>query len=313
MNLGLAEITLLIIGVLLVLALTLGILTRLVAPGRPLAVQRARSRSTLRSTAAVVCGLLAFALAIALHMLNPEWQGVPFVIGPLAAAAVGLTVFAALPAPTIEGAVRRRGAELEQRNVATFSTARQRIIVTSLFGVTVVTVLASGLTSRNATDGRSLCTAFFESVCTAGGPYLYPGWMFALPALTLIVALSAATVVTLHRIVSSPAAAWTELASEDRAQRTAAVRLVMRISSIALILTVGFFLGAAGIPLLNAEVLETGLSPSDDALARTVGLVLVSIGALSLLVGLALAIVTLVGLGRPPRLGADGSIRFQVS
>lgn len=306
MELGLAEIGLLAIAALAALALMSGIVTALFARRRPLAIKRARSRSAVRDTASTLSGLLAFAIAVALHVVNPNWQGVTFVVAPLFAATVALTVFAALPAPTIEGTVRLRGAELTQRRVGLFSSVRQRMFISLLFGVTATAVLASGLTSGSASDGRSLCFALYELPCTPGGPYLYPGWMFAVPALALTAALLAATFFAVRRVVSSPAAAWPELAHEDSSQRAGAVRLVLQTATVALVLTLGFFLGAAGIPLLNAEVLETGLSPRDDSIARSVGLVLVGSGATSLLYGCVLAIATLVVLsGRQ----AIGSVR----
>ncbi|MGV3732653.1 MAG: hypothetical protein ACO1N6_04530 [Microcella sp.] len=304
MESGLAEISLIATAGLAGVALISGIIRALVARERPTAAKQARSRSAVRDVASALAGLLAFAVAVAVHIANPEWQGVPFLVAPLVAATAALTVFATLPPPTIDGAVRVRHAELTPRHIGLFSSGRQRMITSLLFGVTVTAVITAGLTSGDASDGRSLCFAFYDLPCTPGGSYLYPGWMFAVPALALTATLFAATFFAVRRVVSSPAAAWPELAHEDGTQREGAVRLVLQTASVALVLTLGFFLGAAGIPLLNAEILETGLSARDDSIARSVGLVLVGSGSIAVLSGGVLAITTLAALSGRRRNGS---------
>ena len=299
-GIGLAELSLYLVVALALVVVGGGLATGFLIPARPTALRRARRMSALRTTVATSSSLAVFAVAIALHIQNPLWEGVTFAMGPLVATTTGLAVFAALPPPTIEGAVRRRGAELEQRHVNRYSSPIQRWLMFALFSVVVGAVLALGFTSKTAPDGRSLCTAVFPSECTAGGPFLYPGWLFAAPALFLIATLLAAMMLALRRIIDAPAAAWRALVEVDTALRVGAVRLVFRIASTALVLTLGMFLGAAGIPLLNAGVLETGLSAEGDAIAGVVGFVLVATSAFALLSGLLLAFVAILStVGRP--------------
>ncbi|WP_130176915.1 hypothetical protein [Cryobacterium sp. SO1] len=290
-----------------ILTIAGGLVAAFLIPARPEALLYARRMSVLRTTTATVSGLIVFATAVIVHILNPLFEGVPFVVGPLAATAAGLGVFAAMPTPTIDGAVRRRGADLEQRRLNSYSSAGQRRMFVALFSVTVAVVLASGLTSKAGPDGRSLCTSLFPVECIGGGPYLYPGWLFAAPTLILIAALLATIVPALRRIITAPAAAWSELVDADTAIRVAAVRLVLRIASTPMVLTLGVFLGAAGLPLLNAEVLETGLNPNGEAIAHTFGIILVGTSAPVIACGLVLAFLSIVGATRLPRAAADSS------
>jgi hypothetical protein len=298
---GIAELSLCFIAVLALLTITSGLIVAFVVPAQPAALLHARRLSILRTTAATASGLLVFAAAVILHILNPSMEGAPFVVGPLAATATGLAVFAAMPVPTIDGAVRRRGANLEPRRLKNYLSSGQFRVFGALAIVTVAMVLACGLTSKTTLDGRSLCTSIFTADCTAGGPYLYPGWLFAAPTLLLIVALLGAMVLALRRIITAPTAAWSELVDADTEIRVAAVRLVFRISSTPLVLSLGLFLGAAGLPLLNADVLETGLNPDGNALAHLLGIILVGTSAPVFVCGLALAFFSVVAAMRLPR------------
>jgi len=258
-------------------------------------------------------GLVVFAAAVVVQILNPYLEGVPFLIGPLAATATGLTVFATLPPPTLDGAVRRRIANLEPRRFKNYSSPAQRRMFVALSGVTVAVVLGSGLTSKSAADGRSLCTSLFPADCVAGGPYLYPGWLFAAPALILIAVLLASMVIALRRIIRAPGAAWSELTDADTALRVAAVQLVLRIGSTPLVLTAGLFLGFAGLPLLNAEVLVTGLSSNGDGIAHLTGFIMVVISAPVLLYGLVLAFVSIIGATVLPRAASHSTQKATTS
>lgn len=308
---GLADISLLLVGVLALITLGRGVASAFLAARGPTSVRLARRVGALRTTCATMSGLIIFAIAIALHNVNPTWEGVSFLVGPLGATAFGLAVFALMPPPTIEGTVRRRSAVLQRRDFRHYSSPRQLWLFIALFGVTSVAVLASGLTSKMAPDGRWLCTAVFPAQCAAGGPYLYPGWLFAAPALGLIAALLAALILAFRRIATAPSAAWPALDEVDSALRTEAVRLVFRIGNSALLLTLGLFLGAAGLPLLNAPVLDTGLSMIGASLAQMVGVALVVTSALAIVTGFLLAFASLLSTSAQPReaLATVGELR----
>ena len=300
-DLGLAEFSLFLVAALVILVVGSGLVAALVGQKVPTAVRRAHRLRALRTSTSTLSGLLVFAFAVALHILNPSWQGVPFVVGPLAASAAGLAVFAVLPSPTIDGYVALRTAGLYQRRVRDYLSSVQRVSVLCLFALVAAFVLAAGLTSKASVEGLSLCAAVFPAACVSGGPTLYPGWTFAAPALLLIAALFAAMLLSLRRIATAPSAAWSHLTDRDAALREDAVRLVVRISVIALVLTLGMFLGAAGIPLMNAPALETGLGVDGDAGARLVGIVLVSVGAATIVAGLVLSFVTIISTAGLPR------------
>lgn len=294
-SIGLADITLGMIGLLVIIALVCGVVATLMFRVEPEPLLRARRLSVLRATVSTVSALLVFAAAVLLHIFNPLLEGVPFALGPLAATATGLAVFAALPSPTIEGAVRRRIADVQPRRFGRYASKAQRTRFVVLLGSTVVVILAAGLASKASPDGRWLCTAVFTEECTPGGPYLFPGWLFAAPALLLVAALVGTVVLAVRRVLSAPTAAWAELTEADTALRSAAVRLVLRIASAPLLLTLGIFLGAAGLPLFNARGLDTGLSTVGDEVSHAVGIVLMVASLPMLLGGITLALVAIIG------------------
>jgi hypothetical protein len=305
---GLAELTLGLIGALFILTIMGGLVAAFLVPAHPEALLHARRMSVLRGTAAIVTALTVFGVAVLVHMMNPPFEAVPFVMGPLASTAAGLAVFAVMPAPTIDGAVRRRGASLVPRRIQDYTSAGQRRLFVSLLSAAIAVILACGLASKARDDGRWMCTALFPSDCTDGGPFIFPGWLFAAPVLLLIVALLGTMTLALRRIITAPGAAWSELINTDSELRTAAVRMVLRIGSAPIVLTLAIFLGAAGLPLFNAEVLDTGLTSNGSAVAHLAGTILLGASVLVFVYGFALAVLTVVDAVRLPRLVSDNAV-----
>ena len=305
-NLGIAEMSLGLVGLLFVLTVVFAGLAMVGQRKLPQPLARARRVSALRSAVSVSTALAVFAALILVHIANPVLELVPFFLGPLAAAAAGLTAFTVLPAPTIDGALRRRTSSVTARTLSDYSSYGQRARFAANVGITVLTAVAAGLLSKSAPDGRSLCTALFPAECTAGGPYLFPGWMFALPVLLLTGVLVLATVQALRRVIDAPATAWAELSDADTALRRSGVRLVFRVASAPLALTLGLLLGTASLPLVNALVLETGLDANAAATLHTIGMVLLGTAVVALVYGLSLAFLAVIGAIKLPRTAFAG-------
>lgn len=305
MDVGFADLALMVIGVLVVVVGIAGALGLTRRAGEPESLWRARRVSVWRALVATGAGLGAMAVAIAVHILLPSLEAVPFMLGPLAAATVGLGAFALMPSPTIDGQVRRRVAGAVRRRLSDYSTRAQRARFVAMAVVATSVVLAAGIASKPAPDGRFICTAVFPADCSAGGPSLFPGWLFAVPALVLIAALIAATAFALRRMVDAPAAAWPALSDADAELRRNGVRMVMRIATTALMLTTALFLALAAIPLLNAEPIDTGLSADGAAVASVTGLYLIGAAAVGLAWSVVLAV--LASLGALSRAEAHGT------
>ncbi|MFP3463522.1 hypothetical protein R5O87_22010 [Arthrobacter globiformis] len=236
-----------------------------------------------------------FGAALLVQMAFPAWEGVPVFVGPAAGAGSALLAFATLPAVPIEGDVSRRTADLKRRTVRELLPPGLWILTVITAIGTVAAVLAGGLSSKAAVgDGRFLCTSLFSAACPPGGPYLYPGWHFAGPTLLSLAILAAGAAAAFRRVILLPDAAWRELAGADRMLRANTTRVLVWIIMAPLLLTLGMFLGTAGVPLFNAPVLATGLSEASAAGASSAGLILMLLGAGTLLAGMAAALAAVV-------------------
>jgi hypothetical protein len=157
------------------------------------------------------------------------------------------------------------------------------------------------LSKSPAGDERLICTSIFTAPCTAGGPYLFPGWYFALPTLGALLILGAGGYLALWRIARSPVAAWSELRPVDWALRRNAGSMVSLVVLAAVLMTGAEFLAGAGIPLLNAPVLATGLSSSAAAALSVVGVVATLLGPVVLVTGLVVAVIAVLAAVRVAR------------
>ncbi len=259
------------------------------------ALGRARRNLIGRTATALLVAAGVFAVALIVQMSFPEWQGVPVFVGPSTGAGIALLVFGALPAVPIDGDVSRRTALLVRRSVRELLPRGLRVLIVCAGVGAIAAVLAGGLLSKTAAgDGRFLCTSLFTAACPPGGPYLHPGWHFAVPVLSSLAVLAVGAAAAFRRVVLLPTAAWPELAGADLVLRANTARVVAWVVAAPLLLTLGMFLGAGGVPLFNAGALDTGLSATSETSAAAVGLVLMLLGAGGLLAGLGAAVTAAV-------------------
>lgn len=266
------------------------------------ALDRAQRGLLLRAAVAVGLALVVFlALAIVTDR-RPLLQGVLFTVAPALAMGLGLLVFALMPSAAIEGEVAVRSAALARRTpLSTLTPSRARLVSVALIAAALLVVVCGVLSKAPAGDGRLICTSIFTAACTAGGPYLFPGWYFALPTLGALLTLGTGGYLALWRIARVPVAAWSELRSADQVLRRNAGSMVSLVVLAAVLMNGAEFLAGAGIPLLNAPVLTTGLSTSAAAVLSVVGIAATLLGAVALLAGLVVAIIAVLAAVRVAR------------
>ena len=303
-----------LLGVVVIVGAIIGVL-RARAPYAQddlVALGRSQRAAFVQTTYSVLVTLVVFGAAVVTHMVFPLWQGVSFLVGPALGTAAGLTVFALFPAVPIEGDVDRYVASFERRNSRALASRTLRWTFVGSTVLAIAVIVACGSISRAAPDGRFVCTALFDVSCTVGGPYLFPGWYFGVPAIIAVVLLAASIVIALRRVTVSPGAAWPELVEADRVLRENAARLILCIGIAPLMLTTGMVLAAAGLPLFNAPVLVTGLTGGAAHALLVLGLVVMLAGAVAMLVGLAFTVAAArsgISVGRLSRRGREGAAR----
>ncbi|MFP7761607.1 hypothetical protein [Marisediminicola sp. LYQ85] len=311
LDVSLTDITLVVVGSLAFIALAAAGLALVGTSRHPLVVNRARRRSALRSLVAVGVALAAFAFAVLAHRLDPRLQSIPYVLGPLVAAAAGLIAFRLMPTPSIDAPTRRRAASVDRRTLEDYSTAAQRRVFQASAVTTVLIVVVCGVLSRPSLDGRWICPSFISAPCAGGGALLFPGWMFGVPALVLSAAVALSMRAVLRQIVDAPAASWPELSPADGALRVGAIRLVYRVTTSAFVLAGAMFLGVAAFPFINAAALGDSQMSAVATIAPLVGWLLFAVTVAKLLWGAVLAVIAVVGavrLPRAPRVVSLGSV-----
>lgn len=211
------------------------------APGRASleALRRSRRLTLIRAVVAAGSALGVFVLALVLHKVVPELQGVPMFVGPAIGAAVGLAVFSFFPSVSINGDVTYRVVSIRRRTIGELGTRTTRGLLVVSGVVSAVVTIATGLLSAPAPDGRMICTSPFTVCAHSGGPYLFPGWYFSVPVLVALILLAGATLLALKGVGSAAGPAWVELSDADRALRGNSGRVIHLVSSSAFILTSG--------------------------------------------------------------------------
>lgn len=272
---------------------------------RGAALGRAQRGLLLRAATAVVIALVVFLALAVLTDQRPLLQGVLFAVAPALATGLGLLVFALMPGAPIEGEVVLRSAQLERRTpLSTVSLWRLRLIGVATSLVALLVVVCGVLSKAPAEDGRFICTSLFSAPCLAGGAYLFPGWYFALPTLGALLALITGGLLALWRVARVPVAAWAELRSDDHTLRRNAGSMVSLVVLAAVLMTGALFLAGAGIPLLNAPVLTTGLSAGAAGFLSVIGIVATCLGAAVLVAGLVVSVVAVLAAVRVARVRA---------
>lgn len=187
------------------------------------ALRSARQRSLLAAVlaaAVLVGGLTAWDL-------RPRTLGLPFVVAPGLAAAIGLSCHALLPAPVapVDGATVRQAA-LAPRRVWTFVPRRSLAWACCLVAANVALLVVAGVTA--GPDSRSFTVVHGNRSGTSGP---YPGWYYGWPVLVSTALLVAATVAALARVAQTPSLPRQGLDPADRAWRAASSRSIMLLAT----------------------------------------------------------------------------------
>lgn len=200
-----------------------------------------------RALLAVLVAVLVFVLGAALGLLLPELLGLPLAVTPLAAAAVGLLVYAATPPRSVEVAEGEpRTAQLEHRSWLSYIPRGWLHACIEIVVIFVAVVVFCGITAMDDEQGRSRAIGFtVGDNATVGTPY--PGWYYGVPALIGLVVLIGATIVALQRIGSTAVFPNPEDADNDAQWRRASASVVLKLATGAVLFSLGGIAWTGGV------------------------------------------------------------------
>ena len=259
-------------------------------------VARAVSRQVqVRNLAALAAGITvgaALAILVSTNSLQVQW--LPFVV-PTVTAATAILVFARMPTVTFREAPGVRTADLERRRPWS-AGPRWLFVLTAVSAlVLIVTIVLTGLSAMP--DGRSFGYARGDLSGT-GSPY--PGFFFGVPALVGLVVLAIAVLVALARITSAARPTSASLRDVDTVLRQIAVRVVLKATISAILVTTGGAMFSAGGVLRNASyTLELNgggaLQP-----AGLIGTIIIPFGAILVIAGIVFFVLAVLDAVRRP-------------
>ncbi|TFD88994.1 hypothetical protein [Cryobacterium serini] len=249
----------------------------------------------LRNIGALLAGGMVLWSLDRLNQAQPGWYGLPLLLAPGVAAAIGLLVFALCPTRIVTDRPARRSADLVPRRVWTYGPAWGFLLPLGAAVATVVFAIIAGLASSAQPDGAFRSITIGQSTASP-----YPGWYYGVPLIGLTVLLAAVTLFALGRIAS--AARSEQFEALDRAVRILATRVVMQLSSGALFLYSGGVLLVAGWATRNAATtfLPGGTAASAMQPAATIGLTELVAGLIVTLLGGVLVILSILDATRQP-------------
>lgn len=262
----------------------------------------ARSIMVRNISTVAVAGVVLWLLSI-VNAARPGWYGLPLMLAPGLAAAIGLVVFALVPTRNVTVRRRRRSADLEPRRPWSYGPAWGFRLPVIIGTAVIIFAISTGLASGADPDGRYRVITVGSSTA---GPY--PGWYYGLPLIVMTVLLAAATLVALGRIASTARSAVTDDHVEehcddlDRVVRILATRVVMQLSSGALFLYFGGVLVVAGRATTNVATTwaSGGTVVSQLQPAAALGLTEIVAGVLATLLGGVLVTLSTLDATRQP-------------
>ena len=254
---------------------------------------RAYRRRTLVSLAA---GIVVFCAVLALNEAVSSAYGVVIALAPGAAATVALVIFGALSRLRASEPAGTRSADLVPRAPRDY-IPRWGLALPAIAAVTSIAFyVAAGLSSRPDETGLYRAVGFElvhgqDRYGSAATPY--PGWYYGLPLIAMTLALVAATVFALYRIAGAPRPTMPSLREVDDRARVMSTRVVMKVSSGALLTYFGAILATAGTTTVTAATFWNirDAEGTDQILvqpAATIGAIEAAGGGVIVLVGLAL-------------------------
>jgi len=227
------------------------------------------------------------------------WYGLPLLVAPGIAVAIGVLVFALLSARIVSYRGPRRSASLMPRTAWCYGPAWGFLLPLIAAGAVIAFAIAAGLASSQQPDGAFRSIRIGTSVT---GPY--PGWYYGVPLIAVTVLLAGVTVFALGHIASAPrSAADNDPIDElDRIVRILSTRTVMQLSSGALFLYSGCVSMVAGWATSNAA---TTFASGSRVLqhrqpATAIGVTEISVGVAFALLGGVLLTLSILDAAQQP-------------
>ncbi|MFV0258828.1 MAG: hypothetical protein ACK5PP_10320 [Acidimicrobiales bacterium] len=209
----------------------------------------AAKRRALLAVAAVAASTVALVFAAA---SLPSLVGLPVALVPALGGAVGLLSYAATPprAATLEPGVHRE-ASLVRRTPLSFLPPRGALAVAALVALQMACLGFTGATSSVDEQGRYRLIGFqVAERSSAAGPYA--GWFYAVPLLVVTGVLVGATFLALRRVSTTPALPQREFADADAGWRRSTSRIILAISTAALLVQFAGVATFSGGAMLSA-------------------------------------------------------------
>ncbi|MGI8458433.1 MAG: hypothetical protein ACR2LI_10020 [Propionibacteriaceae bacterium] len=256
-------------------------------------VDRALRQARLRALVCVGVAAVALVVGLRIEALRPDLLGLPSALTPGLAAAVALLVYAWLPTPP--SAVESGGtvsAPLTPRSATSFGTRAVFTVPTA-----VAVVFLGFLAWAGAVAGPDELGRFREFPLSgrdwsaAAGPF--PGSYYGLPLAGVTVLLAAATLAALRRVALTPVLPVAGLDLVDRAWREVSTRIIVRISTAALLGYVGGSLLFAGGAIRSASS-TAFLTTGHRSILEPAGVVLLGCGLLTVVAGVAVAMLAVL-------------------
>lgn len=212
---------------------------------------------------------------------QPELLGRPIVVGPGAAAAIGVLVFSLPPARAVTG--RTRAVSLRRRSARHVVGGRVLVLPVVLLVALVAILVVTGATADSAGDGAGRVFSVVRPGQSASGSP-YPGWFYGGPILIAAASLVVSVSIAVRRIVLLPAVSADD--AVDDAWRAGVGRALGAIAGAGLLLSLSGvlwasniawdILGATGAPGLAVLSVAQGLM---SALALVAAVVLLAVAA----------------------------------
>jgi hypothetical protein len=276
--------------------------TRPLSPPQALLVEpvvRALRQARTRALVGVGVATLALVAGLAVDATRPELVGLPIALTPGLAAVVGLLVATWLPSrpAAVPGAGAVPGASvvsapLTPRTATSFGT-RTAFAVPAGVAVVYLGFLAWAAAVAAPDEAGRLreFTVVGPGWSSSAGPF--PGSYYGLPLAVVTVLLAATTLLALRRVALTPVLPVPGLDGVDRHWRVVSTRIIVRISTAALLGYVGGSLFFAGHAIRSAAGSVVAGDPGRPGTA-VAGAVLLGCGVMALVAGVAVALLAVL-------------------
>ena len=229
-----------------------------------LAEDRAMLAAQVRAVGALVFAVVMFIALFRASIGLTGQVGLPLALTAGLSASGGLLLYSALPAARQQTGRQQTGRQqttkqagtggsgaVLSRNPRTFASRWALVLPVVVLLVYIAFIVAAGVTSSPDELGRYRMLRLENAdVSAAASPY--PGWFYGLPLLVVAVLMAGSALLALVRVSRSPSLPDPRMAALDRRWREISIRVLLRITTGALLGYLGGIALVAGQAMANA-------------------------------------------------------------